>query len=174
MYLHLPLRRSAVESIIINNSQVLRRNRSNAWSATIVGGYTTYNPTMYLLVRASYDYVLQQYHPYGLRAIRRAGKATCAPLFNVRSPPRPSHSTAAAVKSHDNSSTFHYITTSVPPQLAVSSSPNTHANTPVHELPTRVALQGEGDHHPNADLLLGIALHPRDLLRVEVRGEVLV
>lgn len=45
---------------------------------------------------------------------------------------------------------------------------------PVHELPARVALHGEGDHHPNADLLLGIALQPRDLLGIEVRREVLV
>lgn len=47
-------------------------------------------------------------------------------------------------------------------------------HTPIHEFSTRVALHGEGDHHPNTDLLLGIALHPRDFLRVEVRREVFV
>ena len=60
-------------------------------------------------------------------------------------------------------------------QLTFSSS--THRSlprAPVHELLARVALHGEGDHHPNTDLLLGIALQPGDLLGIEVRREVLV
>lgn len=50
----------------------------------------------------------------------------------------------------------------------------TIAIVPVHEFSARIALHGEGDHHPDADLLLRIALHPGHLLGVEVRGEVLV
>ncbi len=46
-------------------------------------------------------------------------------------------------------------------------------HTPVHELPARVALHGEGDHHADANLLLGITLQTRNFLGVEIRREVL-
>lgn len=51
---------------------------------------------------------------------------------------------------------------------------STQVHPPVHEFAAGIALHRKRNHHSNADLLLRVSFHSRDLLGVEVRGEVLV